>query len=164
MKSPTHEICTALAEHIQQRMDELDLDPTKLAAASGLSLPGLANVRKGYRRAYQKRLTIPLCRALKWTPDSIDRILAGGEPIVMDATTPSEDELMTSAEIRAEVARRDAAEAAFSERLAAIEAFLAPEWRPGTPPTKSFAAYIAESARGAEVPVAQHSAGTGPPT
>lgn len=73
-------ISTLLRDRIAERMAELGLSPTDLEQATGLSGVGLANVRKGQRRRYQVRLTRPLTEALRWTPDSIERLLDGKEP------------------------------------------------------------------------------------
>lgn len=79
---PRHdrEIVPALAELIGARLDELELSPTAFAESTGLTVQGLAPLRRGERRAYQKRLTGPVTRVLGWTPDSIERILDGDEP------------------------------------------------------------------------------------
>ena len=79
-----------LADHIEARRKQLGLNPTQLAEAAGLSLQGLKNIRKGKIRNYQERLTLPLTRALGWTPDSIDRLLAGQEPVeLVDFVRPN---------------------------------------------------------------------------
>ena len=78
-----------LAERIEARRQQLGLNPTQLAAATGLSPQGLKNIRKGAIRKYQERLTLPLTRVLGWTPDSIDRLLAGEEPV--ELVRPSGD-------------------------------------------------------------------------
>ncbi len=77
-----YEIVPALAEHIERRMTELRLDPNGLAEATGLSLTVLQQLRKGYRKKYQRRLTWPVCETLGWTADSIERILRGEEPVL----------------------------------------------------------------------------------
>lgn len=92
-----------ISEHLRSRIEarrlELGFTPTTLADATGLSLQALKNIRKGKVRAYQERLTIPLTDALRWSTDSIDRLLQGLEPVptmggltaTMTAGTPSED-------------------------------------------------------------------------
>lgn len=75
-----------LARAIEERRKALGLTPTTLAEATGLSLSALKNIRRGEVRRYQERLTNPITAALKWTPDSIDRLLAGGDPVPLDAT------------------------------------------------------------------------------
>lgn len=69
-----------LRDSVEARRKELGLSPTKLAEAAGVTLQGLAPIRRGEVRRYQERLTGPLCAALGWTPDLIERILAGDEP------------------------------------------------------------------------------------
>ena len=74
----------SLAEAVERRRKELGLTPNALAEATGLSLQALRNIRRGEIRQYQERLTFPLTQALGWSPDSIDRILAGGDPVVVE--------------------------------------------------------------------------------
>ena len=85
---------------VENRRRELGLSPTDHAAATGLTVQGLLPLRKGYRRAYQHRLTDPVCRVFGWTPDSIDRILAGRKPALL-TPSPQVDELQ---ELRVRVA------------------------------------------------------------
>lgn len=73
-----------LAKHVEQRRVELGYTPTTLAEATGLSLQAIKNVRRGEVRQYQERLTGPLTRALGWSRDSIDLLLAGKRPKVVD--------------------------------------------------------------------------------
>jgi hypothetical protein len=77
-----------LAQRIEQRRVELGYTPTSLRKATGLSLEGLKNLRKGKIRSYQERTTGPVTRAFGWTPDSIDRLLRGEEPQLVDSGSP----------------------------------------------------------------------------
>lgn len=77
-----------LRDFVEARRKELGLSPTKLAEATGVTLQGLAPIRRGEVKRYQERLTGPLCAALGWTPDSIERILAGGDPAYADLPEP----------------------------------------------------------------------------
>ena len=72
-----NELSDYLAGGIKERMDELGMSPTDLSELTGLSLTALANLRRGERRSYQTRLTAPVTAALRWTPDSIQRLLDG---------------------------------------------------------------------------------------
>jgi hypothetical protein len=76
-----------LAARVEARRRELGFTPTTLIDATGLSAQALKNIRQGEIRQYQERLTIPLTRALRWTPDSIDRLLRDEEatPLVDEA-------------------------------------------------------------------------------
>lgn len=78
-----------LADAVEARRRELELSPGDLAERSGLSAQALRNVRNGVVRDYQERLTIPLTRALHWSPDSIDRLLNGDDPIELDTPAPT---------------------------------------------------------------------------
>lgn len=85
----TREIVPGMAEAIERRRKELGLSPGDLAEESGLSRTGIADMRKGYRKLYQDGPKLRVCRALQWTPDSIDRLLNGLPPIVAEpSATP----------------------------------------------------------------------------
>jgi transcriptional regulator with XRE-family HTH domain len=71
------EIVPALASAIEARRDQLGLSPTELAERAGVTLPGLAPLRRGERRAYQDRLTVGVEDALSWPRGTIRSILAG---------------------------------------------------------------------------------------
>lgn len=78
-----------MAELIEARRRALGLTVQDLIEQTGLTRPGLAPLLRGERRRYQERLTLPVCRVLKWTPDSIDRLLAGGPPVEIDEDAAS---------------------------------------------------------------------------
>ena len=84
MADMIREVVPALAESIETRRKQLGLAPGDLINATGVTGPGLAPLRRGERRAYQERLTMAVCRALRWTPDSIDLLLAGEEPVTWE--------------------------------------------------------------------------------
>lgn len=81
MSAVTREIVPGMAEAIATQMRKRKLTPTTLAERTGLTVQGLAPLRRGERRAYQDRLKLPVAEALGWTPDSIDRLLAGEPPV-----------------------------------------------------------------------------------
>lgn len=71
-----------LAEAIRARRIELGMNTIQdLVNATGLTRQGLQPLLDGEIRRYQDRLKIPVCTALRWTHDSIDRIIAGLEPV-----------------------------------------------------------------------------------
>jgi hypothetical protein len=79
-----YEVVPALRDAIESQRKRLGLSPGALAVAANVTPQGLMSLRKGYRKQYQERLTAGVCRALGWTTDSIDRILAGGEPQLVE--------------------------------------------------------------------------------
>ncbi len=81
------EVVGNLAEHMAARMAELGIDSvSELAKLAGVSREGLVPMVRGVRKQYQRRLTRPVCDALGWSHDSIERLLAGEPPVV--AHTP----------------------------------------------------------------------------
>jgi hypothetical protein len=77
------ELVPALAQQVERRMNELEIDGiSALAKVTGVTVQGLQPLLRGERRDYRKNLTGPVCRAFGWSPDSIKRILAGGEPVM----------------------------------------------------------------------------------
>ncbi len=80
--SHRHDWVTA-RQRIQQRMAELRLSNVDLARASGLSEKHVRTlVNDGSDVSVPRDQTRwALCDALQWTPDSLDRILDGDEPV-----------------------------------------------------------------------------------
>lgn len=113
------EVVPALAEAIERRRKQLGLSPTAFAKAAGVSLPGLAPLRRGERRNYQERLTAPVTAALRWTPDSIERILAGLPPV--ELTPEPEDTSDTADALLAMLARIESAIGARDRELGALQ-------------------------------------------
>ena len=74
-------IVPELADAIEGRRRQLGLSVGQLARAADLTTEGLRPLRRGEARDYQERTVLNLCRALKWTPDSIDRVLRGESPV-----------------------------------------------------------------------------------
>lgn len=110
-----------LAGAIEKRRTELGYDVQTLVELTGLTRQGLQPLLRGERKRYQDRLKLPLCKALQWTPDSIDLLLAGGEPVPL----PDPEQIAVE-----ELARRLAALEAGVKRLqgefaAALETGLA---------------------------------------
>lgn len=82
-----------LRDRIEARITERGfLTYDAFAAACGLTPQGLARLRKGEVRRYQKRLTVPVCDVLGWSHDSIERMMRGEEPIEVSPSPPSSAE------------------------------------------------------------------------
>jgi len=77
---PGMEVVPALRDAIEARRNELGLSPTELADRAGVSNPGLLALRKGQKKQYQDRLTMPVEDALGWPRGTIRSILDGGAP------------------------------------------------------------------------------------
>lgn len=82
------EVVPGMADAIEKRRKDLGMSPGEFAAAAGLTAPGLAPVRKGYRRAYQDKVKLGVARALEWPVDAVDRLLAGERVEPDPPTTP----------------------------------------------------------------------------
>ena len=84
------ETSKALADAIEQRRRALGYRTiTSLVSAAGVTAEGIRPLRRGEIRNYQERMTDPLCKALRWTPDSIDRILRGEPPVELPDEIPA---------------------------------------------------------------------------
>lgn len=70
-----------MAEAVEARRIELRLSVGEMIERSGITSPGWAPVRKGYRRRYQDKLKFAVAKALDWETDAIDRMLRGEAPI-----------------------------------------------------------------------------------
>lgn len=51
----------------------------------------LLNMRTGKKRSYRDEIKWAVCDALEWRRDSIDRVLAGGEPVVLRRPVERDD-------------------------------------------------------------------------
>lgn len=68
-----------MAQAVESRRKELGLSPSDFAREAGLTVQGLAHVRKGTRRDYQDRVLNGVARALHWPNDWYQRILDGSD-------------------------------------------------------------------------------------
>lgn len=98
-----------LREHIAQRMKELGYNPSSLRRATGLTGQGLLNIRNGEIRKYQARTTQPITMALRWTPDSIERLLRGEPPITWEENLTTAREALRTLESQTPPAEPDIA-------------------------------------------------------
>lgn len=102
-----HEV-PGMRRAVEDRRAALDLTPTEFAQAAGLTLEGLARVRRGERRRYQEKTTRGVARALAWPVDWYDRLVAGEDsadfPSIHDesAAPARRDDELTA--LKAEVA------------------------------------------------------------
>lgn len=77
------ETVAGMAEAIDARRQELGIASiAEFERRTGITREGLKPLLAGERRRYQDRLKWPVCAALGWTADSIDRLLRG-EPAQM---------------------------------------------------------------------------------
>jgi hypothetical protein len=75
------EVAPGMAEQIARRMHEVGIDGIgQLATRARVTTDGLKPLLRGERRNYQRRLTGPVCRALGWPHDAIDRLMRGEPP------------------------------------------------------------------------------------
>lgn len=109
-----------LADAIERRRRDLGLTVGDLARVTGITRQGLAPLREGKRKAYQERLTMPVCRALGWRSDAIERLMQGLAPVELDAVEPDPDPTSVM-QLRAELERTTAAIAELQQRLQALE-------------------------------------------
>lgn len=75
------------ADQVERRRKQLGLSPGELATQAGYSTQALLNLRNGVVRNYRDEFKREVCRVLRWSPQSIDRIFAGKPAI------PSKDAL-----------------------------------------------------------------------
>lgn len=76
MESAWHVVGAA----IRARREELGLSQKAAAEAGGLSEPTWSTIERSASDSYRRQTVVGVCRALGWTLDSIDRLLAGEEP------------------------------------------------------------------------------------
>lgn len=72
-----------LAGHLRARRIVLGLTQAEAAERAGLSRQYWIQLEQGRQRAYQRSCLLAAGAALGWTYESIDAVLAGGEPMVI---------------------------------------------------------------------------------
>ena len=82
--SAVKDISPRLRDAIEARRAALGIGKSELAERAGVTVQGLAPLRRGEVRAYQDRLKFAVCRVLGWSNDSIDRLMRD-EPAVVVA-------------------------------------------------------------------------------
>jgi len=80
----------AVARRVADRRRELGLSVAAAAARGGVDEATWERVEAAARPGYRRHREEGVCRALGWTPGSIERILAGGEPEPV-AARPAKD-------------------------------------------------------------------------
>jgi hypothetical protein len=110
-------VATAIAE----RMDELAWDQATLVRVSGLSDPFVRGMMNGTPRGSPRPANLRrLAIGLGWTPDSIDRLLAGEDPVENGTQLPNHTDPQADL-----IARMERFMAFAQERRADIDQMLA---------------------------------------
>lgn len=99
-----------LSRAVRDRREELGLTQNEAANRSegGVSLATWRNIETGFRPPWRRAGLLAVCRVLGWTPESIERILAGEGPEAVKLLTPSQEDRLLAlerqlAELRAEL-------------------------------------------------------------
>lgn len=71
-----------LAKLVRARRKQLRMTQAQLGAESGTSEPTVRHLEAQVRQTFSDDTLIAISKALGWSPDSIDRVLAGNEPVV----------------------------------------------------------------------------------
>jgi transcriptional regulator with XRE-family HTH domain len=92
MDVATNGAWTYVADHVQRRMNELGISQAELARRSNVSAPTVRAIMNGTPRGdTTPPLKSKIATALEWSPDSIDLILAGEEPVPVTPRLPLDD-------------------------------------------------------------------------
>lgn len=102
-----------LAALIEARQEELGVPWTQVIETSGLGKEGLRKIRRAITRNPRVQHRRGLERALRWALGSVDRVLAGGDPIPLPAADSTAADVLSTSDMVAE-AHRDL------DRLAAL--------------------------------------------
>lgn len=81
-----------LADHVYARRDALGLTQDGVRAAGGPSTATLRLIEGALQTSYKRRILSSLERALQWKTGSVEAILAGGEPMPIEAEAPEAPE------------------------------------------------------------------------
>jgi hypothetical protein len=102
-----------VARQVRGRREALNLTQEEAVARAdgGISKPVWSLIENARQYHYKRRTLVAVCRALGWTPNSIDAILAGGAPIdeLPAITVPSGRIAEAARQAREEAERREAA-------------------------------------------------------
>jgi hypothetical protein len=71
-----------VARHVRNRRLELGLTQEAAAARGKVHPRSWARVESGASEGYRLPILVGVCRSLDWAPDSIERVLGGGQPLV----------------------------------------------------------------------------------
>jgi transcriptional regulator with XRE-family HTH domain len=91
---------------VRSRREELGLTQERFAAQASVGTATVRLIESAGRETYNRSTIVNVARALGWTPDSIDRILKGGEPEEAPESEKSAEERL--AELEARVAALEA--------------------------------------------------------
>jgi transcriptional regulator with XRE-family HTH domain len=83
-----------LAELVRLRREERHLSQRQLGADAGTTDRLISDIERAVRENYEPATLRAVARALGWTPDSIDLIKTGGDPVEADVGDASMDERM----------------------------------------------------------------------
>ncbi len=86
---------TRLSQFVRNRREELGLTQTEAVnrAEGGVSLATWRNIETGFRPPWRRAGLLAVCRVLRWTPESFELILEGGEPELLELRfTPTQEE------------------------------------------------------------------------
>lgn len=119
-----------VADAVVKRREALGLTAAQVVERGGdLSTSLLSLIENHHQDVYLARKLAAVCRALGWTPDSIERILAGDEPVEATASDKparqSVDERLRTLERRLGITQADVASKTNEQRLAELEALIA---------------------------------------
>lgn len=99
----TKEVVPGMAEAVEARRKNLGLSVGQLVSATGLTRPGVDNVRNGLLRDYHEKTILGFARGLHWREDWFDRLRAGDAPVeVKPPRDTGEDDALSA--LRREVA------------------------------------------------------------
>lgn len=90
----TDEPWQRLAELVRLRREERRLSQRQLGTKAGTTDRLISDVERAVRQNYEPSTLRAVARALDWSPHSIDRILAGGDPEEADTDEQSMAERM----------------------------------------------------------------------
>lgn len=79
-----------IGAHVVKRREQMRLSQADLERASGLSDLTIRRIETGQPIEFRNQTWNKLCDALRWTPESIDLIVDGQEPVVLEPSLPAD--------------------------------------------------------------------------
>lgn len=89
-----------VARHAEERMDELGMTRAELERQSGVSDATLRKVLDQHLPLTRRDKIVGLCTGLRWSGDSIARILRGGDPVATGASASETEERLDAMQRR----------------------------------------------------------------
>lgn len=99
MTNPDPNPWARIGAEVRSRRLALRLTQKEAAQRAGISEPTWGLLEGGHQSGYKPLTVVGVCRALQWSPDSIERMLSGAEPVPVESGVPFDPSTMGPREL-----------------------------------------------------------------